>query len=501
MKRILIAIIMAIFLPNGAYSDSRPDLVVTNFNIRQDSERRVDNKIFFDFTANVKNQALYGNANKVFYLSIEKYHENLGSWGRTVFQRQNCYRVTHFLRYGHQKSISGKVQLAIHEISNGTVKLRAYVDSACLKGETPYTYGDVQEKNENNNYSSEVRLVAEYSPLINKITPTFAKTASDEIRIIGHSFGNSQGNHTIAIRPVDGGSLKELNVTFWNNGMIKASIPMGLQGPKDYRLYVADKNSLRSRSNSVQFVLCGEKRTEWATLFNQWNNLFKDYVGILINNWGGSRKKSPNNTSYVSLVKPKGESGYEPADEKFDVPVINFTKKVGHYKYFIRDMSSKKGTSFMNKEICSWNQFNLILPFESQGVETKGFYKTRGGILWDDTSAPDIHINNARMRIKFTLFFRNGRLDYNASTSFKASLRAQNKAANDLMNAFIKKWKSDTQEKVSRKVRRIIGSGSMKTEFRDVLEFLLRDALNLKDYKNKITDLKFTHNEIIASYY
>ena len=186
----------------------------------------------------------------------------------------------------------------------------------------------------------------------------------------------------------------------------------------------------------------------------------------------------------------------------FDVPMIEFSRKVGHYRYFVRDMKSPRnpGVSYMTKKNCSWNQIKLVIPFEKEGTETKGFYKTKGSKHWVDTSAPDIHLDNASMAISFFISFRNGFLDYSVNTHFTASVKTKYRIAGSLMSAFEKHWKSDVRNKVSLRLKQILSTGEIKIGIREALELLLRDALGLNP-DTRIYSIRFTQNEIISACY
>lgn len=474
-----------------------PDLIVTDFNVNQGSRQVVDdNKVSFTFSAVVKNNG-EADVNNTFYLTIEKYDAITNRWGLTGLSiTMNCFPITTPLQAQQSKTISNRLYLSNYEISEQTVRLRAFVDSACNE-ELPPTWCHVQELSEDNNFSNESSVTGGYYPQITGINPNICIKGVDEVRISGYALG-TQAGHTVKLR--SGSFQTAPTISSWHMGVIYFTIP-GSVDPKKYMVSIADSNTLQPLTNEVELTVLERKTCPWSVLIDLWEDWVQNSIEIRIHTLKPGKKCTFQNDSTIKIKNPiTGQWEITP----IDLQVIQFHKAyVGDYRYNIKDMESLPNSITLSR-LDSWeNQLQMEVPFESSGTEAKGCLKSVLGGGWVDTSAPDIHINNAKMRIFFNFSYENGMLDYFVNTNFSANIHAAKSIAEGLLNLFLDHWKSDVRDKVSNKVTSALKSGEVKEDITDnFMQLILFGIFGVNIPENmKVTNIEFDQEGIHLTYY
>lgn len=428
-----------------------PDLVIDNFSVAESTRAKVGNMISFSYSASVKNIGTADVA-ATFYVSIEKYSPTANRWEPSaLFRNQNCISLMSSLGAGQTRTFSKKLYLLDTEVSSQTVRLRAVIDTACNE-ELPPTWAHVKELREDNNFSNEAAVSGGYYPVITGMSKAECVKGLETIYISGHGFGNTPGPHTVALRSASATAYQDAVVTQWNDGAVYFQVPPSFANG-GHLAAILDKTS-RQRLSNERSVLVLERRTcPWDALIDLWESTIKNAMSVRIHTSAGGCNY--NNQSTLTLI------------QTFPLTVdrIQFHKdRLGDYRYVVRDLNSVAAGIRIGRNPAWTNKLELEIPFESDGVETKGCFQSIAGGGWVDGSAPDIHINNARMSIFFDLTFdRNLKtLDYTVHTAFHADLKAANEAANWLMNLFLSHWQSSVRDRVNQSVKNSLSTPGIK---------------------------------------
>jgi len=474
-----------------------PDLIVTDFNVNQGSEQDVDdNKVSFTFSAVVKNNG-EADVNNTFYLTIEKYDETFNKWGLTGLSiSRNCFPITAPLQVQQSKTISSRLYFSNHEISEQTVRLRAFVDSACNE-ELPPTWNHVQELREDNNFSNEASVTGGYYPQITGINPNMCIKGVDEVRISGYGLA-TQAGHTVKLR--SGSFQTTPTISNWGIGGVFFTVPASVD-PKKYRVSIADSNTLLRFSNEVELTVLERITCPWSDFITSWEDWVQNSMSIRIHTLKPGQKCTFQNDSTIKIKNPiTGQWEITP----IDLQVIQWHQAwKGDYRYNIKDMESIPREITLSR-LDSWeNQLQMEIPFESSGTEAKGCFKNNVGGGWWDDWAPDIHIDDAKMKIFFNFSYENEMLDYYVSTSFSADIEAAKSIADWFLNLFLDNWNAEVRDRVSNKVKKALGSDVVKEDIlNNFMQLILFNIFGVNIPENmKVTNIEFDQAGIHLTYY
>lgn len=464
-----------------------PDLKVGGFSVNQSSGKLSNSLVSFSFSATVEN-AGDAQAAGPYYLSFEEYNETRRAWegGR---DKTNCIKLNKLLQAKGSFAYSGTVKFLSARLSGQTIRVRATIDAGCFQ-EFPPAHGNVKESDENNNFSNEVTVTGGYYPVVTGVTPQIAPLGStDQVQLSGTGFGKNQDTHAVILSKDN--SKTKMNIKKWTHGVIYFTIPNSVD-PGVYQVFIGDKNSLTAQSNPRQLKVTKTTSLAWATLLATWD-LFNDNFSVKLNTYGGRHKYK--NTSTLNILKP----------QSIDIPNIKFKKAGLHYLSLIKDLETRKAPPGpdpvrLTRTNCRHNQFRLEVDFESEGTEIKTYNKAMGPAgRWCDGCLADIHINNGKLNVLFTLSATNGKLDYQVKSDFKADIKASNKVADAFMNAFLGNWNSKIRKQVEVSVDNALMSGKTKPSVIDGLTSFIRLTAGLSN--KTITDIAFARDALRITYY
>ncbi|MDH4195931.1 MAG: hypothetical protein OEW05_00830 [Candidatus Aminicenantes bacterium] len=467
-----------------------PDLVIDGFSIVESTRAKVGNVISFGYTASVKNIGT-ADVTATFYVSIEKYSPTANRWEPSgLYRNQNCFPLMSSLGAGQTRSFSRKLYLLDTEISNQTVRLRAVIDAACNE-ELPPTWAHIKEIREDNNFSNEAAVPGGYYPAITGISKTECIKGMETIYISGHGFDSTPGLHTVALRPVTTNVYQDAIVTQWNDGAVYFQVPPSFQNGA-HLVAILDKNSRQKLSNERNVLVLERRTCPWEALIDLWESTIKNAMSVRIHTSAGGCNY--NNQSTLTLI------------QTFPLTVdrIQFHRdRLGDYRYVVRDLNSASANIRISRNPAWTNKLQLEIPFESDGVETKGCFQSIAGGGWVDGSAPDIHINNARMSIFFDLTFDGNTktLDYTVNTGFHADLQAAKEAADWLMNLFLNNWQSSVRDRVNQSVRNSMSTPSIRQSITSSLIDMFRTCCLNYYALIHITNIEFSVQGIHLTYW
>ena len=145
---------------------------------------------------------------------------------------------------------------------------------------------------------------------------------------------------------------------------------------------------------------------------------------------------------------------------------------------------------------CGKNQFRLEVDFESAGRELITYNKAYGPAgRWCDGCVADIHVNDGKLNVLFSLSAKNGKLDYTTQSRFRADIKASNKVADKLMNAFLGNWNRSIRKKVEKAVDGALRKGESKKSILDGLNVLFGTS------GKTITNAEFKNGGVLFTYY
>ena len=400
-------------MPNLA---KMPDLTISSltFSNPQHSDK---------FLGTVKIKNIGKNpVSKPFYFSIQQL-DNFNRWQRIPGA---CFKVSTPLKPDQTVS---KGFVLKYNPGNRSVKIRAYADSAC-KNETPYVYRDIKESSENNNYSKPQTISGYFHPKVTGIYPSSAVIDRDTLHLFGTGFGEKQGSHGVYLKSFDN-HYHSVTVIKWRDGAIEFKVPDSIDSGKYY--VCADNACLISKL----LELSKESFCSWNTFLGKIEGFYNLIGDINIDTRKPGTRCSYQNNSTEAVIGAHAKL----KKQKLDVKNIQFhIKGLGDYRYTIHDLNAD--TQHITVVKSSGSQFIINMPFESRGVEAKGCFKSIAGGGWHDNLAPDIHINNLRLRIAIQLTQNNGTLNYKAATSVSANIKAAKKINTAILNLFVKHWRN-----------------------------------------------------------
>jgi hypothetical protein len=461
-----------------------PDLKVSGFNVPQGSGILANGVVSFPFRVTVSNDGR-GSVNKAYYLAFETYSETRTRWegGR---DSTNCIKIDRALQPNASFSYSGALKFSSGQISNHTIRVRAVVDSGCFQ-EFPPPDGSVKESDENNNFSNEVSVAGAYYPVVADLSPGMtAKGNGHLVRLSGTGFGRTADTHTVMISK--GAAHYPAVIRSWHEGVIDFTVP-GSVAPGTYEVSIADTNTSRALSARRQLKVVDTKLLSWASLIDTWN-IFNDAFSVHLDTYGGKHKYE--NTSTISIVQ----------SQSIDIPKIEFELAGLKYLALIKDLNTRTGHPapiVLTRTGCRSNQFRLEASFESEGVEIVTYNKALGpGGIWCDDCVSDIHVNNGKLIVLFTLSARQGGLDYQAQSEFQADIKASNKVADKLMDAFLGNWNGSIRSQVRVSVDRALASSETKAFILNGLSTFIRMTAGLTG--RTITDIQFANDGMHLTY-
>lgn len=431
-----------------------PDLILTDFYLVKNKmvkEGEMNFKVPYAVT--IRNIGT-GDVQNQFKLAIQRYNESAKHWEgeRDTF---NCKTIPFLLKKGKSVTIGGTILLQNFQISEKTLRLRALVDDGCE--EFPPKYGHVKELREDNNFSNEQTITAKYSPNITGINPAECIRGETEVRISGYALGNQQGNYAVKIRK--GSEQVKAQIKSWGSGGIVFTAPTNTQLGK-CNVSIAKKSNLKRISNEVNLKVINRKTVTWELLLGIWDLLKDDFLIHLHNKGSGC---SSHNESYLKLKEEKS----------INLPRIkwNIGKGLGDYIFLIQSMDTTKGGISLTKSGCKDNQLKLIAEFESGGKEIKGYWNPWGPAGCNDTLAPDIEVNNAKITVVFTFGSQGTKLDISKIwVDFTASVHASGKVWDKIMDTFKKNWENTVRSKIKSEVTKSLAGSDNKKYILDDFE-------------------------------
>ncbi len=364
-----------------------------------------------------------GTVSKPFYFSIQQL-DNFNRWQRIS---GTCFKININIKPGQTIS---KDFLLRYNPGNKDIKVRAYADSAC-DNETPYVWRDIKEINENNNYSQVKTISGYFHPKVTDIYPASAVIDKDTLHVFGVGFGEKQEGHGVYLRGSGDSHYRSVSVVKWRDKVIDFRVPKSINSGKYYAC--VDNACLISKL----LTLSKESFCSWDTFLGKIEGFYNLIGDIHIDTRKPGTRCSYQNNSTEAVVGAHARL----KTQTLDVKNIQFhIKGLGDYRYTIHDLNAD--TQHITVVKSSGSQFIINIPFESRGVEAKGCFKSIAGGGWHDSLAPDIHINNLRLKIAILLTQNNGTLSYKAATSVSANIKAAKKINTAILNLFVKRWRN-----------------------------------------------------------
>lgn len=482
-----------------------PDLVLKDFRVTSLGEQ-VNNKVKYRFEVvikNIGNGMIYND----YYLSIQQKVEGAATFSNS----QNCYPIRKEMEQ-NSKKITRYMELNAHWVSNKTVEVRAWVDSGCNR-EITLPGIDIKELNENNNFSNTVTVGGTFTPHASSVSPPHpvnfyyydsnqGRLVQNDIALLGTGFGISQGGHTIGIKPAEGGEIIKTKIKQWHHGMIYFNIPKRVPiGP--YQVFLMDKNSLVQKSNAVPMFVCHKTKLHWRNIQSQWNALYKHIMTIKIDNWNGEKD------GYLrDLLEDSCSFGFGPVSESIRItPIRLYVKRLGTYVFLINELNSQGDVVLSRNSNKPISHLSLNIPFESSGVEVKGFFRRLQGKTethlrkFHDVGCPDVEINNLRVRVDLNITFSGGKLNYSPDSRVIADIRLHNRSINHLANEFSNGWDSDVKVKIENSINASLGKDTIKTNLTDAFIQIFAQVGSQFKAHYIITGMEFMNQYIDISYY
>ena len=461
-----------------------PDLVVPAFTVLSSTPTYANSYAIYSVLVKVKNQG-GGIVNKSFYVGFEYYDYNDNTWKHTntYFVNNPVIRKNSEINFGAQFKIHRSI---LSHLGNNNLKVRVLAD-APYGDEFPPRNGRILEVNENNNYSQEVIIPIQWHP---EITSLYQNSIikGEVLEIYGHDLLCHRNNCVIIMEDSTGRKL-QVTPIHWLPESISLRIPQEVSTGQNH-IYIAllANNNITRISNKKDVLVLERKEIQWSDVVDFFNLLIGGGISVKLHTRSGS---SYNNVSKITIL------GNE---SPLNVPKIEFDKGLVHYRYLIDDMNSKE--VFVDRTGCSANQLRLVVQFESQGTELKGFSQDLGRVgPWVDGGAPDIEVNKAKLIIFFQFEpTRNGNLDYRSAVNFKASINASNEVADWLMDLFMNGWENQIKRMVIVGVRSAINNPQIKHQITNGLESQIRFQLGIRRTQT-ITRWEFLNSGIRVTYY
>jgi len=409
----------SVFIKKGARNSTvMPDLIVAgfSFNAPQHNDK-------FSGIIKIKNIGKKP-VSKSFYFSIQQ----LDKFNRWQRMPQACFKVNINTPLKPGKIISKNFVLNYNPGSKN-IKVRAYADSAC-ENETPYVWRDIKESNEHNNYSI-IKTISGYTnPKVIGIYPASAIIGKGTLHVYGTGFGEKQGSHGVYLKGFDN-HYHSATVVKWRDRVIDFKVPNSINSGQYY--VCVDNACLISKL----LKLSKESFCSWDTFLGKIEGFYNLIGEIHIDTLKPGTKCSYQNNSTQKVIGAHARL----TTQKLDVRNIQFhIKALGDYRYTIHDLNADNRHIRVVKS--SGSQFIIDIPFESSGVEAKGCFKSIAGGGWHDSLAPDININNLRLKIAIQLTQNNGALGYKAATSVSANIKAAKKINTVVLNLFVRHWRN-----------------------------------------------------------
>ena len=472
-----------------------PNLVIKEFSLMDQGVQSGD-LMEYKFHLKISNASKV-NIIKPFYFTVQFKTENMSAFSMT-----DNHEKFMKLNAGQNHVMERTFTLNTQYVSGKTVQIRGFIDSGGDR-EMPPAYRDIQESNENDNYSDVITITGAYKPHIVSIKPKFPvsgllignkpEPANENVRIDGTGFGSTQGQHTIALFPIgDISNPKTVNIKNWSGGIIDFTIPPAVESGR-YALAIVDKNTMQMKSNALTVYVCVRRKKLWSELVTQWNDL-KDAFFLRIHTWGG--KMIYDNQSTLKIYgKP----------DTLKVDEIKLNLDTGRYCYYINDFNAKTGGISLHRLSLDGvrlldNELRMQVLFESQKLEIKGYFQALGSSSWKDHGAPDLDVDDAKLSVVLAFDYKNQRLDYTTpSIYFNADIDARDPAADDFMDFFVSGWENQIVREVRKEIGKAFASGETKTNLcNSFLGFVIGSATAKKA---QIVDVKFTKDDILVTYY
>lgn len=439
----------------------RPDLVISGFSVDRNAWQTQGIYATAPFWVSIRNA---GNTQvpNPFYVTLQFATAGNPAW-RGENDGNNCCRVTALLKPNQTYRFQGRLKVLSSLVSERTLKLRALADFTCLS-EFPTQNGDVAESNESNNFSNEVLLTGGYLPNLTSLTPEICVKGSSDCRINGMSLGAQQGSHTVVVER--GARKTAVIIKRWADSQVHFTVPDGVEVGAS-QVYIADSGTLNKVSNALTVKVAETKPLDWNRLVTNWD-LFKWAFSLRFHTWsGGSEYRNQSELVIFDTMA-------------MDVPKVEMKNWAGHYRFMFNDMKSAPSGIVLTKSNCTPSQLRLNVAFESTGKELIGYYKVLGPAgQWRRAGAPDIQINNGQLSVLFSFYLFGGALNYNANATFDASVRANNSAADALMDYFLSNWNDDVKTRIASGVRDGLMKPDIKAKVIDHLTGVIRQLLSL----------------------
>ena len=462
-----------------------PDLVIAAFTVLSSTPAYISSYAIYPVRVKVKNQGGV-IVDKPFYIGFEYYDYQDRAWKHT-----NTYFVNN-PRIRQNSEIEIRAQLKIpryllSHLGNNDLKVRALAD-APYGDEFPPKNGRIFEIIENNNYSDEVIIPKDWHP---EITYLYRNSIikGEVLEIYGYDLVCRRNSCAVVMEDSNGRKVKITPIR-WLPESISIRVPEEVNTGYN-SIYVAlllDTNDFIRVSNKKKVLVLERKELPWPDMVNFFNLLISGGISIRLHTRSGS---SYNNVSKIVLL------GNE---SPLNIPKIEFDRRGIHYRYLVDDMNSDK--VFVDRTGCSANQLRLVVQFESQDTELKGFsqdWKRVGS--WVDGGAPDIEVDNAKLIIFFQLEPKqDGKLNYKSAVSFKASINASNVVADWLMDLFMDGWENQIKRQVIIGVSTALNSPEIKRQITNGLESQIRFQLGIRRTQI-ITHWEFLNSGVRVTYY
>lgn len=473
----------------------KPDIVLSDFNINW-SEGRLQGMYYSaPFTVKVRNAGLLKTAvpfNVALQYSIPSdpdFHgENTGD---------NCFQVPVLLASNQLYLLAGTLKTLSTNMAGNTIKFRAIGDVDCLS-EFPAPNGKIDESQESNNYSNEVSYTSGYLPNLDNVSPNICIKEITQCVLSGTSLGPQDDKYALVIE--QDGYKTVVAAASWATVYIKFKIPASVKTGKNM-IYIADKTTLDKVSDAVEFTVGELNQVPWTDILGPFD-LASTLFSLRLHNWNGSPE--PENHSElkypVYTVMPDGKKVLDIGSRVIEIPKVELNNWAGHYRFMFNDMMSASSLGFVfSRKDCFAKQFRLNIYFESEGKEIIGYYKVKvASSPWRREGAPDIHIDNGNLDNLFTLYYYNGTLNYNETTSFTAEVKAANDIEDAFLDYFKASWNDDIRAQIAFEMQKALNSSEMKS----MITGMLMEAIQKKIPAGRtICKIEFADNAMLITSY
>jgi hypothetical protein len=252
---------------------------------------------------------------------------------------------------------------------------------------------------------------------------------------------------------------------------------------------VRENNESNNASNEVSLSCpLHTKRLTWVELNRYWQK-FRRGVILKISAWD-DRLQAPRQDSSLTVFGNSvplaigdirlGQSG------------------LGEFRFLVQNMYAIPEEMKLIRANCAANQVRLEIPFESDGVEVKGLFRSLLNSNWRDDKASDLEVNGARWQVALEFFFRSGRLDFAIDSEFSTDIQVAGSAASSFNNMLLRSWRTEICRQISVAITESLKSEAEKADFGGQV---LNWFLEYLGEKGTVCNLEFSSDAVLLTYW